>query len=113
RIFERLGFKARTTSSGWSVDVPSHRIDIGREEDLLEEVARHHGFDKFPGTLPAWSGKGSGLPLESQEGLLRQRLSAAGYSEIVPMAFSDEATERRFRPAVEPVRLLNPMAEDE
>ena len=33
---------------GWSVEVPSHRIDIGLEEDLLDEIARQHGFDKFP-----------------------------------------------------------------
>jgi phenylalanyl-tRNA synthetase beta chain len=111
-IFERLEFKAKHTHDGWSVEAPSHRGDISRE-DLLEEIARHHGFDKFPATLPKWSGHGSGLPLESKEGLLRNRLAAAGYSEIIPMAFSDEVTERKFRPDVDPIRLLNPMAEDE
>jgi phenylalanyl-tRNA synthetase beta chain len=113
RIFERLGFDSRHTHDGWSVEVPSHRIDIFREEDLLEEIARHHGFDKFPATLPNWSGYGSGLPLESEERELRNRLSAAGYSEIIPMAFSDEAIERKFRPDVEPVKLTNPLAENE
>jgi phenylalanyl-tRNA synthetase beta chain len=112
-IFERLGFKAHHTKEGWSIDVPSHRLDITREEDLLEEIARHHGFDKFPTSLPKWAGYGSALPLESKELLLRNRLAAAGYSEIIPMAFSDESTERKFRANVEPVRLLNPMAEDE
>ena len=112
-IFERLGFDSRHTHDGWSVEVPSHRIDIFREEDLLEEIARHHGFDKFPSTLPEWSGYGSGLPLESEERELRNRLSAAGYSEIIPMAFSDEAVERKFSPDVEPVKLLNPLAENE
>ncbi|HYR42248.1 MAG TPA: phenylalanine--tRNA ligase subunit beta, partial [Terriglobia bacterium] len=113
RIFERLGFDSRHTHDGWSVEVPSHRMDIFREEDLLEEIARHHGFDKFPATLPKWSGYGSGLPFESEERSLRDRLAAAGYSEIVPMAFSDESTERRFRPNTDPVKLINPMAEDE
>jgi phenylalanyl-tRNA synthetase beta chain len=113
RILHRLGFRTKNTNEGWTVEVPSHRLDVSREEDLLEEVARHYGFDKFPATLPAWSGYGSGLPFESAERLLRNRVSAAGYSEIIPMVFSDEATERRFRASVEPVRLLNPMAEQE
>jgi len=112
-IFERLALKAKSTRDGWSVEVPSHRIDITREEDLLEEIARHYGFDKFPATLPRWSGYGSGLPLESEERILRNRLSAVGYSEVVTMAFSDEPAERKFRPSVEPVRFLNPMADDE
>src|SRR5262249_23541997 len=98
---------------GWNIDVPSHRIDIDREEDLLDEIARHHGFDKFPATLPEWAGYGSGLPTESAERLLRHQLAAAGYSEIMPLVFSDESTERMFRPHGEPVRLLNPMAENE
>jgi phenylalanyl-tRNA synthetase beta chain len=113
RIFEKLDFRVQHTSDGWSVEVPSHRPDISREEDLLEEIARHHGFDKFPATLPKWEGFGSGLPGESKERLLRNRLAAAGYSETMTMAFSDEATEGRFRPAIKPVVLINPMAEDE
>jgi phenylalanyl-tRNA synthetase beta chain len=113
RIFHGLGFDSKRTHDGWSVEVPSHRLDIIREEDLLDEIARHYGFDKFPATLPQWTGHGSGLPLEGDERLLRHRLAAAGYSEIVPMAFSDEATERKFRPNTTPVKLMNPMAEQE
>jgi phenylalanyl-tRNA synthetase beta chain len=113
RIFERLGFKTSKTKDGWSVEVPSHRVDISREEDLLDEIARHHGFDNFPATLPARSGHGSFLPREREERLLRSRLAATGYSEVITFAFSEEATERKFRPETEPVRLLNPMAEDE
>ena len=60
-----------------------------------------------------WAGFGCSLPSETEERLLRNRLAAAGYSEIIPMAFSDEATERRFRPDVETRELINPMAEDE
>ena len=113
RIFEKLDFRVQHTSGGWSVEVPSHRPDISREEDLLEEIARHHGFDKFPARLPKWEGFGAALPGESKERLLRNRLAAAGYSETIPMAFSDEVTERRFRPNLKPVVLINPMSEDE
>jgi phenylalanyl-tRNA synthetase beta chain len=113
RIFNRLGFKVSRAADGWFVQVPSHRVDIAREEDLLDEVARHHGFDKFPATLPAWSGFGAALPMESEERLLRNQLAAAGYSEIVTMAFSNEADEEKFRPGTEPLKLRNPMADDE
>lgn len=112
-IFQRLGFRVTDTTDGWSVEVPSHRVDIAREEDLLDEIARHHGFDKFPATLPAWSGFGSGRPMEAEVHLLRSRLAAAGYSEVMTMAFSNFVDEQRFRPGVEPVKLLNPMAGDE
>jgi len=113
QIFNRLGFQVNNTQEGWNVEVPSHRIDIIREEDLLDEIARHYGFDKFPATLPEWSGYGAALPTEAAERLLRNQLAALGYSEIMPLVFSDALKEQRFRPNVEPVRLLNPMAEDE
>jgi phenylalanyl-tRNA synthetase beta chain len=113
RIFEKLDFRINHTADGWSVEPPSHRPDIRREVDLLEEIARHHGFDRFPSTLPKWAGFGSGLPHENKERLLRNCLSGCGYSETIPMAFSDIATERKFRPNSDPITLINPMAEDE
>src|SRR5207247_5848945 len=76
RIFRRLGFDSKHTHDGWSVEVPSHRMDISREEDLLEEIARHHGFDKFPATLPKWAGHGSALPPETEERALASQLAA-------------------------------------
>ena len=51
-ILRRLGFVTQPAAGGWSVDVPSHRLDVAREEDLLDDIARHYGFDKFPATLP-------------------------------------------------------------
>src|SRR5205814_5746921 len=64
RIFHRLGFKIKFSHDSWSVEVPSHRMDVTREQDLIEEIARHHGFDKFPSTLPKWTGNGSALRLD-------------------------------------------------
>jgi phenylalanyl-tRNA synthetase beta chain len=113
RIFERLEFKVTRQSTGWSVEVPPFRQDVRREEDLLEEIARHHGYQKFPATLPPWTTHGQALLLEGAERLLRNMLAASGYSETIGMAFSDESTERKFRPDIDPVKLLNPMAEDQ
>ena len=97
-IFSRLEFKADENAEGWTVEVPSFRVDVSTEQDLLEEIARHHGYDKFPGTLPAGAGTASYLPHEAEERQLRDLLSNSGYSEITTYSFSDEETERRFRP---------------
>jgi phenylalanyl-tRNA synthetase beta chain len=112
-IFTRLELGPRTTADGWTVDVPTFRVDLSTEEDLLEEIARHHGFDKFPGTMPPSRGLGSLLPHEAKTRHLRNTLSATGYSEIYTYSFSNEALQHRFYPDIEPVRLQNPMSEEE
>jgi phenylalanyl-tRNA synthetase beta chain len=112
QIFERLELKPVENTEGWTVEVPTFRVDLASEEDLLEEIARHYGFDKFPATLPATRGFGSLLPHERRVRQLRGSLSAAGYSEITTYSFSNEQMEKRFYPDIEPVRLRNPMSEE-
>jgi phenylalanyl-tRNA synthetase beta chain len=112
QIFERLELKPVQTAQGWTVEVPSFRVDLAGEEDLLEEIARHYGFDKFPATLPSTRGFGALLPHERRVRQLRNSLSAAGYSEILPYSFSNEEMEKRFYPDIDPVRLRNPMSEE-
>jgi phenylalanyl-tRNA synthetase beta chain len=111
-IFQRLEFKLTKSPAGWNIEVPSHRVDVSVEQDLLEEIARLYGYDKFPGTLPAWRGYGSFLPSEAGERKIRDLLSNSGYSEITTYSFSDEETERRFRPNIDPIKFQNPMTED-
>jgi phenylalanyl-tRNA synthetase beta chain len=111
-IFQRLEFKSTKSPEGWNVEVPSFRVDVSVEQDLLEEIARLYGYDRFPGTLPSWRGYGSYLPNEPEERRLRDLLSNSGYSEITTYSFSDEETERRFRPNIDPVKFQNPMTED-
>jgi phenylalanyl-tRNA synthetase beta chain len=112
RIFERLELKPAGAAQGWTVEIPTFRGDLAVEEDLLEEVARHYGFDKFPATLPPSRGFGALLPQEARIRRLRNTLCGAGYSEIYTYSFSNETMERRFYPDIEPVRLRNPMSEE-
>jgi phenylalanyl-tRNA synthetase beta chain len=112
-ILERLGCVLEDLPSGWRVQVPGHRNDIHREEDLLEELARHWGYDRFPSTLPPWSGGGRGLPWQAAERTVRSTLQGLGYSETCTLAFSNRETETEFSPADEPVALRNPLSEDE
>jgi phenylalanyl-tRNA synthetase beta chain len=86
---------------------------VSTEQDLLEEIARHHGFDKFQATMPEWRGYGSSLSNEGEERLLRNVLMGAGYTEVYNYSFSDAEAERPFAPAAVPVKLMNPMSEDE
>src|SRR4029079_4944207 len=102
QIFERLELKPAQTSQGWTVEVPTFRVDLAGEEDLLEEIARHYGFDKFPATLPATRGFGLLWPHERRRRQLRSFLSASGYSEITTYSFSSEQMEKLFYPDIQP-----------
>jgi phenylalanyl-tRNA synthetase beta chain len=107
-----LELKPAQTTQGWAIEVPTFRNDLTGEEHLLEEVARHYGFENFPPTFPASRGVGALLPHEKRTREVRGLLSGAGYSEIYTYSFSNEEVERKFYPDVEPVRLRNPMSEE-
>lgn len=113
RTFTRLGFEpVDSDEEGWSVRVPTHRHDISTEEDLMEEIARHHGYDRFPSTLPAWAGQGRALPWAEGERGIHATLSGLGYSEACTIPFSSEKMERGFAPDLDPVVILNPLSEE-
>jgi phenylalanyl-tRNA synthetase beta chain len=71
----------------WSVQLPSWRLDLEREIDLIEEVARVYGYNRFADTLPAFSGTVRELPHAQQERVLRETLRALGFSEAVSSSF--------------------------
>ncbi|MHC1580779.1 MAG: phenylalanine--tRNA ligase subunit beta, partial [Methanopyraceae archaeon] len=114
-VLRRLGFEPKQERAGvYRVGVPSWRPDVSREVDLIEEVARHHGYDRIPSTLP----QPSGAPPEREPGqvrreLLRDGLVAAGLLEAVPWAFvsAEEDASFRYRGEGEPLALENPLAE--
>src|SRR5689334_1987720 len=65
RLLKRLGFNLIPEGQGdaqFRVQIPSWRLDVEREIDVIEEVARMHGYDKFENTLPAYSGAVVELP---------------------------------------------------
>lgn len=113
-IFERLGFEpaAMKNGEGWNLTVPELRHDLSSEEDFMEELARHFGYDRFPVTLPPWSGQGQRLPWYAEEAAIRGRLSGLGYSETCTLAFSDQETEAAFEPDAEPLVIRNPLSDE-
>lgn len=119
-ILSALGFvprrsagSANSEDSAWECTQPPWRADVTREIDLVEEVARHYGLDKFPARLPPAREPASRLPHAAARERLKERLSALGYHEIVTIPFVDPARDEIFRdPGVQPVRIANPLSED-
>jgi phenylalanyl-tRNA synthetase beta chain len=116
-----LHFQFHETEDSFDVEVPSHRRDIEREVDLIEEVARHVGYDAVPGRLPHIQGTGSvERPGHRREARLRRGLASAGYSQAITFSFTSPAADWALRgrldpgdPAIEPVAVANPLAADQ
>jgi phenylalanyl-tRNA synthetase beta chain len=75
---------------------PTWRVDVEREEDLVEEVARHTGYEKITTELPASNIAGEYQPSERKRRALRRALTAFGYDEAISFSFIDAAHDDRF-----------------
>src|SRR5215831_15327646 len=114
RILEHLGFElgvARRDAAEFRVQIPSWRLDVAREIDLVEEVARIHGYDKFRNTLPAYVGSVVELPEAAKDGKLRSSLLGLGYDEAVSLSFISKQDAEKFSSA-NPLELENPISEE-
>jgi phenylalanyl-tRNA synthetase beta chain len=97
RIFEGLGFGVEPAAGGWTATVPTHRVDVAREADLIEELARHHGYDRVPTTFPALHAMPPRPdPRIGRKNLLRHVLTAAGFSEAIGFTFIEAAAAEPF-----------------
>jgi phenylalanyl-tRNA synthetase beta chain len=97
---------------GWMVELPTWRLDIEREIDLIEEIARIYGYNKFANTLPSFSGGVIELPDAEKERRLRSELLALGYNEAISPTFISPEDAKAFSNAV-PVMLANPLSEEQ
>src|SRR5581483_2890738 len=70
----------RAVAGEYAVKLPSWRLDLEREVDLIEEVARVYGYNRFADTLPGWAGAVRKQPHAEQERAIRTTLRALGYS---------------------------------
>jgi len=122
-ILRALGFAPERTDktkgtaesplATWRCVQPSWRADVTREVDLIEEVARHYGLEKFPARLHPSKQPAARLPHAEAEDRLRERLIGLGYREIVSIPLVEDGEDALFRPVgVAPTRLANPLATD-
>jgi phenylalanyl-tRNA synthetase beta chain len=117
RIFHRLGFKLtadRTSAerrNDYVVCLPTWRLDVEREIDLIEEVARIFGYNNFKNTLPSFSGAVVELPNAAKDAKVRSTLLALGYDETVSPTFISHEDAAKFSGA-KAVELANPLSEE-
>lgn len=111
-ILEALGMQVEADAEGWQVTPPSRRFDMAIEEDLIEEIARIHGYDRIPMALPAGEIPPAAHPEDRVEAAaLRELMAARDYAEAVCFSFVDAALLQRWGlPAG--VSLANPLASD-
>ncbi len=112
RILGALGFTVnRANGAGWRVEPPSFRLDVTREVDLIEEVARQFGYDRLPARVRPAPPRIEG-DLDREKVLeVTDVLTGLGYREIIPSSMVDPADNALFtdRP---PVPLANPLSQD-
>jgi phenylalanyl-tRNA synthetase beta chain len=114
RILRRLGFELvpeHVEEPEFTVLVPSWRLDVEREIDVIEEIARLHGYDKFPNTLPAYVGAVVEQPDSPKDKKLRTSLLALGYDEAISLTFISHQDAEQFS-SVPVIELANPLSEE-
>src|SRR6267142_2786329 len=112
RVDQNRGAEGSLLAS-WECTQPSWRAEVEREIDLIEEVARIYGLDKFPPRLPAARAGAARLPYYEAEARLRERLIGLGYREIITIPHVAEDRDALFRPPdAQPARLANPLSEE-
>jgi phenylalanyl-tRNA synthetase beta chain len=118
-ILQRLGItKAGEDEFGWSFAVPSWRFDVAIEEDLIEELARVHGYDNLPVIAPqiAMHLKPA-TELKTGVSAMRHCLANLGYQEVVTYSFVDAELDQALSgladvAGYQPVALANPISQD-
>jgi len=114
RILRQLGFELMPERGGdpdFTVHIPSWRLDVEREIDLVEEIARLHGFDRFANTLPAFAGAVVEPRDADKDTKLRGSLLALGYDEAVSLTFISHEDAETFSSA-RVIELANPQSEE-
>ena len=111
QLFDQLGFAYQLKAGVFEVSPPSYRFDIEREEDLIEEIARLHGYDNIPAIAPVADLRM--LPdseARAARSVFQNALVANDYQEVVTYSFVDESWERELLANPNPIKLKNPIA---
>jgi len=113
-ILNRLGFELIPEPGSppeFFARIPTWRLDVEREIDLIEEIARLHGYNNFPNTLPAFAGAVIENPNGVKEAKLRSSMLALGYDEAVSLSFISHEDAETFS-STPLIELANPLSEE-
>ena len=102
---------ATKADAEFSVAIPTWRLDVEREIDVLEELARIYGFNKLPNTLPTFTGAVVALPDEAKNARVRDTMLALGYDEAISITFVSAEDAKKFGSG-ELLALANPLSEE-
>jgi phenylalanyl-tRNA synthetase beta chain len=113
-VLKALGCElAEKGKESWLVTLPSWRLDVEREIDLVEEVARVYGYNRFANTLPAFGEGVRALPWAQKEAALRGVLRSSGFHEAIGSTFCSAAEAALAAPQPsQVVPLGNPLSEE-
>jgi len=112
-MLKRLGLDVKETAQGWQATPPSHRFDLTIEEDLIEEVARIHGYDQIPvESLPSDVRPGWAPENRIPEARMKQLLVDRGYQEAITYSFQPADVDYRLSGGIEGQKLANPISRD-
>jgi len=111
RILGTLGMQVSADAEGWQVTAPARRFDIAIEEDLIEELARIHGYARIPTTLPG-GGTRIAVPSETRvdDASVRRQLVAREFLEAINYAFVDSALLQSWQATGGAMSLANPLS---
>ncbi|NMC65594.1 MAG: phenylalanine--tRNA ligase subunit beta [Acidobacteria bacterium] len=112
RTLTSLGLKLNEQKPGvWVAEIPSFRVDLEREADLIEEIARFFGYDRIPSEVtPARSFE---LPDNQEQDclwLLKETLLHYGLDEVINFSLADPEKERIWQTGYQPIELRNPIS---
>jgi phenylalanyl-tRNA synthetase beta chain len=113
-VLTALGCSLVLRSDGvYDVTLPSWRLDLEREIDLIEEIARVYGYNRFANTLPSFDGTVAELPWARKEAAVRNTLLALSWNEAVSSSFASATDAVTFatQPAAA-VPMGNPLNEE-
>ncbi len=110
RILAALGFETEPSEEGWTTRVPSWRLDVEREIDLIEEAARVWGYDRIPPTLPSIGAPSEPATHQAEDAAVRELARGLGYDETIGYSFISAEEAARFGSEPAPP-LRNPFSE--
>lgn len=118
KILKLLGMTVVKRGQAFSVTPPTYRVDISTETDLIEEIARLHGYGRIPETLPEVKVQPQKDPRQHALSRSKEILTSCGYTEVINYSFTtplsvdalgiDEKDERRKF-----IKIVNPLSEDQ
>ncbi|KTD17541.1 phenylalanine--tRNA ligase subunit beta [Legionella jordanis] len=112
-LLSALGMTVTQKDGLWEVDIPSHRFDVSLEVDLIEEIARLHGYDKLSGSKMLTEVQAGTIdPIEGLSTRISQFFRSRGYHETISYSFVDPELQAALYPESQTMQLLNPISSE-